>query len=76
MLEVINSGALCVPVSIEGNDIMKIHITRNTICGGIAVTVGDVVDASESDARILISNGKAFKVEDKPKAKKKDDAGE
>lgn len=70
MLDVSNSGALCVPVSIPTGETMKIQIIRNTVCGGEAVSVGDVVNASDSDARILINSGKAVKCEEKSKAKK------
>jgi len=38
---------------------MKIIITQPTVCAGIHVSIGDVIDASESDARMLICIGKA-----------------
>ena len=38
---------------------MKVLILRDTVCGGVPVFAGDVVDASERDARILIMANKA-----------------
>lgn len=38
---------------------MKVLILRDTICGGVPVFAGDVVEASNSDARILIMANKA-----------------
>jgi len=38
---------------------MKIEITKSTVCSGQKVSIGQVVDASEKDARLLISIGKA-----------------
>lgn len=38
---------------------MKIRLLRNTICDGQAVSAGDVVEASEQAARVLISMRKA-----------------
>lgn len=40
---------------------MKILILKNTICGGTAVEVGDIVEASSADARLLIAMHKAVK---------------
>ena len=37
----------------------KIKILQTTICGGETVLVDEVVDASDSDARMLIKLGKA-----------------
>lgn len=37
----------------------KITITRNTVCDGQDVLVGQTVNASERDARILLAMGKA-----------------
>jgi hypothetical protein len=38
---------------------MKIIITQPTVCGGNHVSIDDVIDATESDARLLIRIGKA-----------------
>lgn len=38
---------------------MKIKILRNTVCDRSVVMAGDVIDASEADAKTLISMGKA-----------------
>ena len=38
---------------------MKIIITQPTVCGGNHVSIDDVIDATESDARMLIRIGKA-----------------
>lgn len=38
---------------------MRILITRPTVCGGVFVDQGSVVDASDSDARVLIGLDKA-----------------
>ena len=46
---------------------MKIEIKRSTICGGVPVAVGDIVDASGSDARSLIALGKAIPAPEKAK---------
>jgi len=37
----------------------RILITADTVCGGIAVPAFSVVDASENDAHVLVSIGKA-----------------
>ena len=37
----------------------QIEITRATVCGGVAVSVGDVIDASDRDADFLVAIGKA-----------------
>lgn len=37
----------------------QITITRNTVCGGKDVFVGQTVSASAQDARILFATGKA-----------------
>ena len=38
---------------------MKIVITKQTVCDGKHVSIGDVIDATESSARFLIRIGKA-----------------
>lgn len=38
---------------------MKIRILRNTVAGGTSVKAGDVVEASEADARYLVAVQKA-----------------
>ena len=38
---------------------MKIKLLRNTVCGGRVVLAGEVVDASDRDAQILITIRKA-----------------
>jgi hypothetical protein len=38
---------------------MRIRIIRATVCGGVAVNVGEIVDASERDARVLLALNKA-----------------
>jgi hypothetical protein len=42
---------------------VKIKILRNTVCGGEPVEAGDVVNASESDAKTLVAIKKAEYVE-------------
>lgn len=37
----------------------RIRITRATVAGKVAVAVGDVVDASDKDARYLVAINKA-----------------
>jgi hypothetical protein len=37
----------------------RILITADTVCGGVAVPAWSVVDASDSDAHVLVSIGKA-----------------
>ena len=55
---------------------MKIIITQPTVCGGNHVSIGDVVDASESDARLLIRVGKADTYSEAlPKPSDNDDQG-
>jgi len=44
---------------------MKIEIKRATVCGGVPVTPGEIVDASGPDARTLIALGKAVPVAEK-----------
>jgi hypothetical protein len=82
MLRSDNSGALVAPVSFEGNR-MKLLILRDTVCGHVPVFAGSVIEASESDARILIMANKAVESvgdeESKPKIrtrKRADDSGE
>lgn len=38
---------------------MKIQILRNTVAGGLAVRAGQMVEASDADARYLLATGKA-----------------
>lgn len=38
---------------------MKIKILRNTVCDGKVVEVGEVIEASERAAQVLIALGKA-----------------
>lgn len=45
---------------------MKIRILRDTVAGGQAVKAGTVVDASEADARYLLTAKKAEVVADAP----------
>ena len=45
---------------------MKILILRDTVCGGVPVTAGSVVDASGKDARILITMRKATPAPSQP----------
>ena len=45
---------------------MKIQILRNTVAGGLAVEAGQVVEASDADARYLIAVKKAEAVADAP----------
>jgi hypothetical protein len=41
---------------------MKIRILRQTMAGGCVVCMGDVIEASLDDARLLIGIGKAEQV--------------
>jgi hypothetical protein len=43
---------------------MKIKILRSTVCGGEAVEAGQIVEAGERDAVLLIALGKAIPVKD------------
>lgn len=45
---------------------MKIQILRDTVAGGQAVKVGDVIEASDADARYLLAVGKAEAVVEAP----------
>lgn len=48
----------------------KIIITRSTVCGGVAVDASDKpINASDSDARVLIGMGKAVAADEKSKGK-------
>lgn len=38
---------------------MKIRITRSTVCGGVIVEAGQIVDANPDEALLLITIGKA-----------------
>jgi len=56
-----NTGAALVASvfsTLEGEK-MKVLILRDTVCGGVPVFAGSVVEASESDARILVMAHKA-----------------
>lgn len=46
----------------------RIRILRNTVCGGKWVKAGEVVEASEQDAHILSTMGKAARVAAVPSA--------
>lgn len=37
----------------------SIRILKNTVCGGQVVRSGQIVEASDTDAKILIGSGKA-----------------
>ena len=41
---------------------MKIRILRGTVAGGQAVEAGQVVEASDADARYLLAAGKAEEI--------------
>ncbi len=45
---------------------MKIRILRDTVAGGQAVKAGDVIEASDADARYLLAVGKAEAVAEAP----------
>jgi hypothetical protein len=45
---------------------MKIKILKQTSIYGVPARVGDVVEVSESDARYLVSSGKAVLVNEAP----------
>jgi hypothetical protein len=45
---------------------MKIRILRQTIAGGCVVRMGDIIEASPDDARLLIGIGKAEQVIEAP----------
>lgn len=42
-----------------------IKITRNTVCAGKAVNVGDIVNAADADCKVLIGLGKAVLASEK-----------
>lgn len=48
---------------------MRVLILRNTVCGGVAVDAGSIVEASEQDALILMRMGKAVAAPTLPKVK-------
>ena len=56
-------------------DTRTIKIVKTTVCGGLRVSPGDVVDASLGDARYLVSTHAAEPFEkpvaEKPKAERK-----
>ena len=70
-LSVKTSGVLAAP-DVEDNTMVKIKMTVNTRCGGEKVKVGQVVDCTAADGRLLINLGKAepFVGEAKAPAKK------
>jgi hypothetical protein len=45
---------------------MKIRILRQTMAGGCVVRMGDVIEASPDDARLLIGIGKAEQITEAP----------
>ena len=45
---------------------MKIQILKNTVAGGLAVRAGQMVEASDADARYLLATGKATAVVAEP----------
>lgn len=45
----------------------KIKLLKNTMCGGVRVDAGDVVDASDKDTKILMDMNAATLVEEKKK---------
>ncbi len=47
---------------------MKVRLLRNTVVGGKAHEAGEVVDASEADARLLFGLGKAVLFEEVERA--------
>ena len=55
------------------SDTRKIKILKHTVCGGVSVGPGSVVDAPLGDARYLVNTGAAepFVEEEKPKRKNK-----
>jgi len=61
-----NGGAsLVASRSNPPESLMKIEIKQNTVCGGVSVFVGDIIEASSGDARLLISIGKAIPAPEK-----------
>ena len=53
-----SAGAMVAPV--EGNvEMVKVKITQTTVCGGVKVKTGQVVDVTESEGRLLINLKKA-----------------
>ena len=46
---------------------MKIEIKRDTVCAGVTVHAGQIIDASGSDARLLMALGKAVAAPEKSK---------
>lgn len=60
MLRSDNTGAaLVAPVSLQEERTMKILIMRDTVCGGVPVYAGQVVEATERDGRICVMANKA-----------------
>jgi hypothetical protein len=54
------------PRNRNGSIMQSVEIKRNTIAGGQRVTVGEVVELADNDARELIAMGKAVPVADAP----------
>lgn len=46
----------------------KIRILQDTVCGGERVRKGRTINATDSEARLLIAYGKAERVDEKGKA--------
>lgn len=51
----------------------RIEITRATVCGGVTVSAGDVIDASDRDADFLVAIGKARHAAEDPAGSEQDD---
>lgn len=50
---------------------IKVKITRATVAGGKAVSIGDVVDLNDEDAQFLIAIKKAVKAKEAKESKGK-----
>ena len=61
------AGLVSQPRRFSNEENMKIEIKRATVCGGVPVSVGDIVEASDTDARVLIALGKAIPAAEKAK---------
>lgn len=46
----------------SGVNMKRLRIVRGTICGGVPVAVGDIVEADERDARTLLALGRAVEL--------------
>lgn len=53
------AGLVACRVSFEGKEMPQIKITCDTVCGGERVKAGEIIDASDADARFLKAAGKA-----------------